>query len=1544
MSRFARRTLSVRLAIVSLCASVSATLSPGLSGAFAADVSAPTVPVLSGPAAVVLGTHAILGWTASDPAGIGSYDVRRRVAPSRGSLGSYTTLVRATRSRTRAVVATPGSTWCWSARARDAAGNTSAWSPDRCVTFALDDSALRPSGGFARVAGRSYFGGHALRASAKGARVLLATSSVRDLRLVATTCPTCGSVLVKIGRTTLATVSLRSARTVNRAVVTLLALVTPRVGAITVGVTSSGKPVVVDGLAVTPPAVSASTTLANGARYTRTRSVGLTTLVSGYRGSLRMRAANGTSVTGVALRAYSRSRTWTLPPGDGPKHVATQVQDAGGEQSAVVDALVVLDSTPPTASVAAPASVNPDQLITLTGSGRDAGGLDSTTLYTRPHGSSARPTLVATGGRTVTASVPAPPAGDLDAWAVGKDLAGNAFRTPTKVVVVDRAVAPLPDGIVGASGPGVAALLWDSPASPGLAGFDVQRAASASGPWTDAGSVGPSSRRLVLDGLSNGVPVSLRVRSRLTNGRTSAYSAAASATPHDLSGCDGPMTQDEVVPAGLHVITCGISIPAGRTLLVLPGAAVKTSGIAVDGHLVLGGTSADPVVVTSLCDDSVGGPIPPGVYDCAAASSPPLDLGVQASTSRVVGEHADLRHTHLHVTCECPVALTNSAVSDTAMQFQPGSPDLVADDFTRSTIEIDGGAPVLADCTFAGADYPVTLAYSASLAGVHGNSARGAPRERVFSVVSADLTSGTWMPEAASSGITHVWDAVTVETGASVAVSGAAVVKVLGLTVDGGDLSVDQGAILTSQCDDTANGDTRPVDSDYCGPGGARLIASNRYLRGTIRLDHVDLRSSDLLVGCNCDGSASGTLHASTLHSTAVTVQPASLAVTDNAFVASTLTLTEGAPVVTGNSFTGADYPLHVSGASSLAGMHDNTASGTPRERVFTVIQNQLTSGTWMPEGAASGVIHDWEYLTVSPGATISLGGAAVVKATGITLDGGAVAVSGATLVTSECDDAAGGPTELPGSSYCGEGGANSRATLRITTGSLGITGSALRYVDLFTGCVCDAPATGSIATSTLQDSALDETHATVSVTDNALTRSTASFRDGPPVFARNSVTGVDYPVTFVGATSMAGVHDNTAAVAAGGTDRQRVFTTAISSPAGTWTPETLGANGIVQHWEDVDITGGSTVTLGADGVVKVTSISITGQSSFTATGPGFVTSECDPNGGVTVRADTDCSAVGRSSVGVHDHSALELTKVTSVDTDWTVGTSTASVSESTLDRSRWEVKDSSSFTFAKNTLTSAPLSVAGGTKAKIDSNSFTSESNVSLVGQPAPSVTSNTWKGTDTPLGVLGTDDLSGITSSNSAEGSTLQRTFDITESSVAPGKSWTLAAVAKTVYRFEGVGIPVGATVTASDAEIHLVGDQFVLGTLSVSGSKLIDNGVRAMTGSTVTITGSQIGGSFTSDPGCAIPFPTSTVTGNVFVSGGSITNCISDVPGGQRVIGTGNTGVGSYSSHLHACVWPVPENPVLHPPYPRRVWDVVWEMPDDPPCRSGYIDAGH
>jgi len=144
---------------------------------------------------------------------------------------------------------TAGYQYCLSVRARDAAGNVGAWSPERCTSVALDDRSLSASSGWTRGTSSAYAYGTWSGAARTGVSLTRTSVQGRRIALVVTTCPTCGVVDVyhagvKIGR-----VSLYSSRTAYRQIRWLPLQSVTRTGTVVVRTVGS-KRVYIDGFAV----------------------------------------------------------------------------------------------------------------------------------------------------------------------------------------------------------------------------------------------------------------------------------------------------------------------------------------------------------------------------------------------------------------------------------------------------------------------------------------------------------------------------------------------------------------------------------------------------------------------------------------------------------------------------------------------------------------------------------------------------------------------------------------------------------------------------------------------------------------------------------------------------------------------------------------------------------------------------------------------------------------------------------------------------------------------------------------------------------------------------------------------------------------------------------------------------------------------------------------------------------------------------------------------------------------------------------------------
>ncbi len=160
------------------------------------------------------------------------------------------------RSATRATHGTfagsPGHTYCFEVTSRDAEGLVSEPAWPGCTAIPLDDRSLRRSGDWTPLTGSRFYQSTALRSSKRGATLRLDGVTSSGIALLATTCPSCGSVEVRLGGELLEKVSLRSPRTMNRRLLVVFwdDGQCECGGTLAVKVVTRGKPVIIDGIAL----------------------------------------------------------------------------------------------------------------------------------------------------------------------------------------------------------------------------------------------------------------------------------------------------------------------------------------------------------------------------------------------------------------------------------------------------------------------------------------------------------------------------------------------------------------------------------------------------------------------------------------------------------------------------------------------------------------------------------------------------------------------------------------------------------------------------------------------------------------------------------------------------------------------------------------------------------------------------------------------------------------------------------------------------------------------------------------------------------------------------------------------------------------------------------------------------------------------------------------------------------------------------------------------------------------------------------------------
>lgn len=216
------------------------------------DTTAPVVSVVSPATLFATGRTIKVSYRAVDdtPVGLGHGVRYRSASPSTGFGGwVYPSAWQNVVGTSVSMAGTPGRTYCFSVRAGDAAGNLSAWSPERCRVVPLDDRSLTASRGWVRRTEAGAFLHTTARSSTPGATLRLTGASVTRVALVVTTCPTCGKVGVYVGSRLVSTISTYSATT-RRQVVRLASRIALTRGTVTLKV-AQRRTVIVDGLIVT---------------------------------------------------------------------------------------------------------------------------------------------------------------------------------------------------------------------------------------------------------------------------------------------------------------------------------------------------------------------------------------------------------------------------------------------------------------------------------------------------------------------------------------------------------------------------------------------------------------------------------------------------------------------------------------------------------------------------------------------------------------------------------------------------------------------------------------------------------------------------------------------------------------------------------------------------------------------------------------------------------------------------------------------------------------------------------------------------------------------------------------------------------------------------------------------------------------------------------------------------------------------------------------------------------------------------------------------
>jgi virginiamycin B lyase len=215
-------------------------------------IAVAATPIITAPSSPVTLTTALgVAWSEVHPAWIANYDLRRAVAPWNGVLGAYTAWLTGRGATTVMATGTAGHTYCFQVRAHDIYGDTSGWSTRACSAIPLTATQIAYSSGWTKSTSSAYFGGVAMYTKTHGATATRTGISAKRLYLIATECPTCGTITFRWNGTALKTINLYRAATAHRQVLSIVTWTSPHTGTLTATVTSAtGKTVILEGVSV----------------------------------------------------------------------------------------------------------------------------------------------------------------------------------------------------------------------------------------------------------------------------------------------------------------------------------------------------------------------------------------------------------------------------------------------------------------------------------------------------------------------------------------------------------------------------------------------------------------------------------------------------------------------------------------------------------------------------------------------------------------------------------------------------------------------------------------------------------------------------------------------------------------------------------------------------------------------------------------------------------------------------------------------------------------------------------------------------------------------------------------------------------------------------------------------------------------------------------------------------------------------------------------------------------------------------------------------
>jgi hypothetical protein len=181
-------------------------------------------------------------------------DVRYRKAPWNGSFGGFTTWKNKVPAGSASFPGVAGNTYCFSAQSYDDVSGPGlrpwGFGGERCAVVPLDDRSLTKSSGWSRLTGSGFYLNTYSRATGSGQALTRTGVHAKSAQVLVEKCPTCGSIKIYWNGSLKHTYSLKASRVLKKIYLSAVSFSSVQVGTLKIVVSSSGKPVIIDGLGI----------------------------------------------------------------------------------------------------------------------------------------------------------------------------------------------------------------------------------------------------------------------------------------------------------------------------------------------------------------------------------------------------------------------------------------------------------------------------------------------------------------------------------------------------------------------------------------------------------------------------------------------------------------------------------------------------------------------------------------------------------------------------------------------------------------------------------------------------------------------------------------------------------------------------------------------------------------------------------------------------------------------------------------------------------------------------------------------------------------------------------------------------------------------------------------------------------------------------------------------------------------------------------------------------------------------------------------------